>query len=94
MGQYHIKYQLYMNDIKLVYNMNMFVKNTIVQECLHNAMYNANTVIGYKLDFLRENFNLFENDIHYCLRQVHHATLDMENNSLVDCVHTLIMVKS
>ena len=54
MGQDHIKYQLYMKDIKLLYNMNMFVKNTIVQECLHNAMYNGNTVIGYKLAvFLR-----------------------------------------
>ena len=44
--------------------MNRFVKNTIVQECLHNAMYNANTVIAYKLEFFRENFNinLFEND--------------------------------
>ena len=76
--------------------MNMFVKNTIVQECLHNAMYNANTVIAYKLAFFRENFNinLFENDINYCLRQVHPATLDMENQSLVDCLHTLIMAKS
>ena len=55
MGQYHIKHQLYMMDTKLVYNMNMFVKNTIVQECLHNTMYNTNTVIGYKLAFFREN---------------------------------------
>ena len=83
-GQYHIKYQLYMKDIKLLYNMSMFVKNTIVQECLHNAMYNANTVIGYKLAFYRENvyINLFENDINYCLRQVHTATLDMEDQSI------------
>ena len=54
MGQYHIKHQFYMKDIKLLYNMNMFVKNTIVQECLHNAMYNANTVIGYKLAFFEK----------------------------------------
>ena len=54
MGQYHIKYHLYMKDIKLLYNMNMFVKNSIVQECLHNAMYNANSVIGYKLAFFFE----------------------------------------
>ena len=38
--------------------------------------------------------NLFENDIIYCLRQVHPATLDMEDQSLVDCLHTLIMAKS
>ena len=85
-----------MKDIKLLYNMNMFVKNTIVQECLHNAMYNANTVIGYKLAFFREHFNinLFENDINYCLRQVHPTTLDMKDQSLEDCLHTLIMAKS
>ena len=51
MGQYHIKYQVYMKYIKLLYNMNMFVKNTNVQECLHIAMYNANTVTGYKSAF-------------------------------------------
>ena len=83
-----------MKDIKLLYNMNMFVKNIIVQECLHNAMYNANTVTRYTLAFLEENLNLFENDIKYCLRQVHPATLDMEDKSLVDCLHTLIMIKS
>ena len=95
MGQYHIKYQLYMKDIKLLYNMIMFVNNTIVQECFHNAMYNANTVIGYRLTFFREHFNinLFENDINYCLRQVHPATLE-EDRYLVDCLHTLIMAKS
>ena len=70
MGQYHIKYQLNMKAIKVFYNMIMFVKNTIVQECLHIAMYNANTVIRYKLAFCKENvnINLFENDINYCLR--------------------------
>ena len=96
MGQYHIKYQLYMKDIKLFYNINMFVNNTIVQECLHNVIYNANTVIGYKLTLFRENFNinLFKNDINYCLRHVHPTTLDMEAQSLVDCLHTLIMAKS
>ena len=87
-----------MKDIKLLYNMSMFVKNTIVQECLHNAMYNANTVIGYKLAFFLENLKiyLFKNDIiyNYCLRQVHLATLNMEDQSLVDCLHMLIMAKS
>ena len=65
MGQYHIKHQLYMKNIKLLYTMNMFVKNTIVQECLYNAIYNANTDKGYKLAvFSREyvNMNLFENE--------------------------------
>ena len=38
MGQYHIKYQLYMKYLKS-YNMNTFVKYTILQECLHNAIY-------------------------------------------------------
>ena len=42
----------------------MFVKNTIVQEYLHNAMYNANTGIGYKLAFFRENFNII------CLKMI------------------------
>ena len=40
------------------------------------------------------NMNLFENGINYCLRQVHPTTLDMEDKSLVDCLHTLFMTKS
>ena len=32
--------------------------------------------------------------MNYCLRQVPPATLDMENSSLVDCLHTLIMARS
>ena len=38
--------------------------NTIVQECVHNAIYNENTVIGYTLKKLRKN-----KEIKYCLRQ-------------------------
>ena len=56
MGQYHIKYQLYIKDIKLLYNMNMFAKNTIVQQFLHNVIYNASTVIGYQLAFFSRKF--------------------------------------
>ena len=55
---YHIKYQLYMKDIKLLYNMNMFVKITIVHECLHNAMYTTITIIGYKLAFFENILTL------------------------------------
>ena len=32
--------------------------------------------------------------MNFCLRQVHPATLDMEDQPLVDCLHTLIMAKS
>ena len=38
--------------------------------------------------------NMFENDKYYCLRQVHPATLDIEDKSIVDCHHTLFMAKS
>ena len=38
--------------------------------------------------------NLSENDINYILRQLYPETLDMEDKSLVDCLHTLIMARS
>ena len=40
----------------MLYNMNMFVKNTIVRECFYNAIYNSNTVIGYTLALVREKY--------------------------------------
>ena len=69
---------------------------TIVQECLHNAICNVNTIVEYKLTLFRNglNTNLIENDINYSLCQVHPATLDMEDKSLIDCLHTLIMARS
>ena len=42
------------------------------------------TVIGRNYNFYRD---------HYSLRQVHPA-IDMEDMSLVDCLHTLIMSRS
>ena len=36
----------------------------------------------------------FQNDINYCLRQVHPWIVCMEDKSLVDCLHTLIMAIS
>ena len=47
-----------MKYIKLLYNMNTFVKNRIVQKHSYNVIYiNANIVIGYKLVFY-SNFNI------------------------------------
>ena len=59
-------------------------------------LHNASTIITFTLELYRENFNinLFENDISYGLRQVQPTTLDMEDQSLVDCLHKLIMAKS
>ena len=59
MGQYHIKYQLYMKDIKLLYNMNMFVNNytgaklwvcdilcSYIQWCNKSTVHNINWKIS------------------------------------------------
>ena len=43
-----IKILYIMNYINLLYNINMFFKNTLA----HNAIYNVKTVIVYKLAFL------------------------------------------
>ena len=52
-NQRHIKYQLFAIDIKLLHSINCEIRTSLV--C---ALSNSNTVIGYKLAFYRENFNI------------------------------------
>ena len=65
--RYCIKYQLYARDIKLLHSIKCQISNSIVRECLSCALSNSNTVIGYKLAFYRENFNIsiLEHDLKY-----------------------------
>lgn len=96
LDQSHIKFQLYVRDIKLLYKMYYCVNNKIVKQCLNNAIHNSNTVIGYKLAYFREEFDveLFICDINTCLKYVRPASLSVEQQALVDCLHVLTLTKS
>ena len=63
-NQRHLRYQLFARNIKLLH----FIKHEI-RECLFCALSDSNAVIGYKLTFYRENFNIgiLEHDLKYCL---------------------------
>ena len=71
------------------------ISNSIVRECLSCALSNSNTVIGYKLAFYRENFNIsiLEHDLKYCLEHVKPEPLSIKRQSLVQCLHELSLVK-
>ena len=47
-GQYHIRHQLILRDIKFLHSL-VQSTNTIVRQCLMNASSHANTLIGYKM---------------------------------------------
>ena len=65
------------------------------RECLSCALSNSNTVIGYKLAFYRENFNIsiLEHDSKYCLEHVKPEPLSIKRQSLVQCLHELSLIK-
>ena len=94
-NQRHIKYQLYARDIKLLHSIKCQISNSIVRECLSCALSNSNTVIGYKLAFYRENFNIsiLEHDLKYSLEHVKPEPLSIKRQSLVQCLHELLLVK-
>ena len=71
------------------------ISNSIVRECLSCALSNSNTVIGYKLAFYRENFNIsiLEHDLKYCLEHVKPEPISIKRQSLVQCLHELSLVK-
>ena len=90
--QCHIRYQLYLRDIKFVYRL-LCCDNSIIQTCINNASKNANTLIGYKLSFFRSMFgiNIFGNSLQYCLQQAKPINLSIEQQSHVHCIHTLFL---
>ena len=71
------------------------ISNIIVRECLSCALSNSNTVIGYKLAFYRENFNIstLEHDLKYCLEHVKPEPLSIKRQSLLQCLHELSLAK-
>ena len=81
--------------MKLLHSIKCQISNSIVSECLSCALSNSNTVIGYKLAFYRENFNIciLEHDLKYCLEHVKPEPLSIKRPSLVQCFHELSLVK-
>ena len=59
------------------------------------ALSNSNTVIGYKLAFYRENFNIsiLEHDSKFCLEHVKSEPLSFKRQSLVQCLHEQSLAK-
>ena len=61
--QYHIRNQLIRRDIKCLYRM-INCPNAIIRQCILNTYYNANSLIGYKLQtYFRSSFGI---DIFHC----------------------------
>ena len=94
-NQRHIKYELFARDIKLLHSIKCGISNSIVRKCLSCALSNSNTVIGHKLAFYRENFNIsiLEHDLKYCLEHVKPEPLSIKRQSLVQCLHELSLAK-
>ena len=94
-NQRDIRYQLFARDIKLLHYIKHEISNSIVSECLSCDLNNSNTVIGYKLVYYRENFNIviLEHDLKYCLEHVKPEPLSIERQSLIKCLQELPLVK-
>ena len=94
-NQRNIRYQLFARDIKLLHSIKYKISNSIVSECLSCALSDSYTVIGYKLAFYRENFNMsiLEHDLKYCLEHVKPESLSIERQSLITCLQELSLAK-
>ena len=62
-GQYHISNQLIRRDIKCLHDCMINCPNAIIRQCILNAYYNANSLIGYTIAYFRSSFSI---DIFYC----------------------------
>ena len=70
--------------------------NSIVKECLTVGINNSNTIIGYKLAFIRSRFgfNVIDTGYDVCLHNIIGTQLTVEQQNLVICIHTLILAWS
>ena len=57
LNQPHISHQLYIRDVKFIYRL-LNCHNCIDKECLNVGINNSNTIIGYKLAFIRSRFGI------------------------------------
>ena len=71
LNQPHISHQLYIRDVKFIYRL-LNCHNCIVKECLTVGINNSNTIIGYKLAFIRSRFGINVIDTRYdvCLHNI------------------------
>ena len=94
-GQYHISNQLIRRDIKCLYRM-INCPNAIIRQCILNAYYNANSLIGYKLAYFRSSFgiDIFNCDIMSSIEKSKPNVLLDEQQAQVNCLYTLCQAKS
>ena len=64
LNQPHSSHQLYIRDVKFIYRL-LNCHNCIVKECLTVGINNSNTIIGYKLAFIRSRFGINVIDTRY-----------------------------
>ena len=65
-------------------------------QCLTAGINNSNTIIGYKLAFIRFRFgiNVINTGYDVCLHNIIGTQLTEEQKILVNCIHTLIFKRS
>ena len=96
-GQYHIRHQLILRDIKFLHSL-LQSTNYIVRQCIMNASSNANTLIGYKMSYYRSMYgiDICNADLNYCLLRARARPLCLtpDQHAHVNCLYELSLAKS
>ena len=82
-------------DIKCLHRM-INCPNALIRQCILNAYYNANSLIGYKLAYFRSSFgiDIFNCDIMSSIEKSKPNVLLDEQQAQVNCLYTLCKAKS
>ena len=93
MGQIGIREQLYIRNFRFLWN-SYRSNNYIIHTCISNALYNANTCIGYKLAFFRYMFNIdMDSNINPSISRLSICSMNDNQTTIVNNLKTLISVK-
>lgn len=93
--QPHIRHQLYIRDVRFIYNM-FLSNNDIVKKCFSNAFYHSNSCIGEKLAFFRFNYGIDVtcHSLTYAVDKLRTGHTRLNNDPTVNNLLTLLSVRS
>ena len=92
----HMTYKLYIRDLKFIYCMKNN-DNDLVSSCFEYVSNNANSILGNKIAYFRENYRIQYDflNLNKAINMIEQASvLSGEEKYFIDSVWSLILVKS
>ena len=96
LNSFHMKHKLYIRDLKFIHSL-ANSHNSLARSCFTHVYKNANSVIGNKIAYFRDQFdvNICQRTLKNNIRNIQLSTVITDDDqSIIDHIWSLILVKS